>query len=86
MAYEAGELAAAATLFISRDAVMLHNLTTKKRFQRRGIASALILHQLNLAKKLEFKHCFLDSSKEGLKLYQDLSFEVYSRTRVLGLH
>jgi GNAT superfamily N-acetyltransferase len=85
VAYEAGELAASATLFLSEDAVMLHNLATKKRFQRHGIARALILHQLNLAKKLGFKYCFLDSSKEGLKLYQDLGFELYSKIKVLSL-
>ena len=81
-AYYQNEIAAAGTLFISEHSVMLHNLATKKRFQRRGIGTALAIHQMAIAKQLGFKHCFLDSSEEAFGLYQKLGFKVYGATKV----
>ena len=76
------EPAAAGTLFMSENSVMLHNLATKTQFQRRGIGTALVIHQMAIAKQLGFKHCFLDSSEKAFGLYQNLGFEVYGATKV----
>ncbi len=79
--YEQETVAAVGTLFISGDTVMLHNLATKKQFQRLGIASALIMHLMAEAKQLGMKHCFLDTSTDTVKLYQKLGFTVYCHTQ-----
>lgn len=75
-----GEAVTAGTLFLSRDSVMLHSIATRVAFQRRGFGSAFTLHLMNVAKKLRFKHCFLDASAEGFNLYKKLGFKIYCTT------
>lgn len=74
-----GEPVIGGTLFLSKNAAMLHNIATKKAFQRRGFATAFTLHLMNFAKDLGFKHCYLDSSEEGFHLYQKLGFKIYAK-------
>lgn len=76
------EPACSGTLFLSEHSVMLHNLATKNKFKKKGLATALTLHMMSEAKKLKYQHCFLDSSDEGLNLYHRLGFKIYSTTRV----
>ncbi|MEO8401688.1 MAG: GNAT family N-acetyltransferase [Gammaproteobacteria bacterium] len=80
VAHYQNNLAAAGTLFISNDSVMLHNLATKTAFTKRGIGTALTLYMMNKAKQLGFKHCFLDSSEDGFNLYKKVGFKIYSTT------
>lgn len=82
IAYYNGELAGAATLFLSKDSVMLHNLAVLKKFQRKGVGKALGLHRMAIAKQLGYKHCFLDASDEGFKLHKTLGFRVYCTTKI----
>lgn len=82
IAYYQGELAGAATLFLSKDSVMLHNLAVLKKFQRKGVGRVLGLHRMAIAKQLGFKHCFLDASEEGFKLHKALGFRVYCVTKI----
>lgn len=79
-AYYSGESVASATLFFSKNYVMLHNLATKTKFRQMGIGSSLTLHLLSEAKKYGYQHCFLDSSDVGLSMYRKLGFKVYSVT------
>jgi len=82
VAYSDGKLAGSATLFVSQDAVMLHNLATKTEFRNNGIGTALTLHMLAAAKKMGYVHCFLDASAVAFSLYQKLGFKVYSSTLI----
>lgn len=73
------EVVAAGSLFLSQESsVMLHSIGTKTAYQRRGFGSALTHHLMQEAKQLGYKHCFLDSSDEGFKVYQRLGFKIYS--------
>lgn len=82
VAYYKDQLAAASTLFLSNDGVMLHNLATKPDFKNHGLGTALTLHMMTRAKKLGFKDCFLDSSEEAFRLYKKIGFKVYCTTFV----
>jgi ribosomal-protein-alanine N-acetyltransferase len=80
--YSNNEAACSGTLFLSDDSVMLHNLATKNKFRNRGLGAALTLYMIYEAKKLGYKHCFLDSSEEGFNLYHRLGFKIYCTTSV----
>lgn len=81
-AYFNEESACSGTLFLSDNSVMLHNLATKNKFKKLGFGTALTIYMMNQAKKLGYKHCFLDSSDEGFKLYSRVGFKVYCVTLV----
>jgi len=66
------------TLFLSSDAVMIHNIGTDPDFSGRGFGKAMTIHLMLDAKKHGYKHCFLDASKFGLEMYKKLGFEIYS--------
>lgn len=78
VAYYDNQLAGASTLFLSHDSVTLHNIAVRPHLQKIGIGKALTLHMMHIAKELGFKHCFLDSSDDGYKLYKQLGFKVYA--------
>lgn len=82
IAYFNNEPASAGTLFLSDNAVMIHNLATRNKFLKQGFGTALTLHMMSVAKKAGYKHCFLDSSDEGFNLYSRLGFKVYGKTWV----
>lgn len=77
-----GELASAGTLFMSGNAVMLHNLATRTEFKKCGVGTTLTLHMMQEAKNSGFRHCFLDSSSAAFQLYQKIGFQVYSSTLI----
>lgn len=81
-AYFNKEPACSGTLFLSVNSVMLHNLATKNKFRKLGLGTALTLYMMTEAKKLGYKHCFLDSSDEGFGLYRKVGFKVYCVTSV----
>lgn len=81
VAYLDNQVAGAATLFLTNDAVMLHNLATREIFRNRGVGKALAIHRMMLAKKLGFKHCFLDASDAGYQVHKKLGFQVYCLTK-----
>lgn len=78
VAYYGNQLAGSATLLLSHDSVTLHNIAVRPHLRKRGIGKSLTLHMMHIAKELGFKHCFLDSSDDGYKLYKQLGFEVYA--------
>lgn len=80
-AYHHGEIAASATLFLSGNCIMLHNLATKIKFRNLGIAASLTSHLMSEAKKAGYQHCFLDSSDMAVNLYRKLGFKIYAVTR-----
>ncbi len=82
VAYYKNKLAAAGTLFLSNDAVMIHNVATKTDFKKCGLGTTLTLHMMEEAKKLGFKHCFLDSSEDAFNLYKKIGFRVYCTTLI----
>lgn len=64
------------TLFVTPDAVMIHNLATKPIYRRQGLATLIMIYALREAQQLGIQHCFLDSSSSGYHLYAELGFEV----------
>jgi hypothetical protein len=80
--YHNNDVVSSGTLFISNDAVMLHNLATKTSYTKRGFGSALTMYMMHHAKQLGYRHCFLDSSEEGFNLYSNIGFKVYSTTTI----
>ena len=82
VAYHQDKLAAAGTLFLSNDSVMIHNVATKIDFKNLGIGTALTLHMMQDAQQLGFKHCFLDASEEAFNLYKKIGFKVYCTTLI----
>src|SRR4029079_9066307 len=49
IAYYKNKIAAAGTLFLSNDAVMIHNVATKTDFKNRGLGTTLTLHMMEIA-------------------------------------
>lgn len=82
IAYFQNELAAAGTLFLSDDAVMIHNVATKKIYKNRGLGTAITLHMMNIAKELGYQHCYLDASESAFSLYKKIGFSVYATTLI----
>lgn len=80
IAFYKGELAASGTLFFSDNSVMLHNIATKNLFLKRGIATALTMHMMEIAKNMGFQYCFLDSSESAFNLYKRIGFKEYAKT------
>jgi len=82
VAYYKDILAAASTLFLSQDSVMLHNLGTKSVYKKCGLGTALTLYMMEQAQIMGFEHCFLDSSEEAFNLYRKIGFKVYTTTLI----
>ena len=82
VAYYNNELAASGTLFVSHEAVMIHNLATKNDFKRKGLGTAMVLHMLKMAKEAGYVHCYLDASEEGILLYQKIGFKQCYKTLI----
>src|SRR4029078_640694 len=82
ISYYKNKIAAAGTLFLSNDAVMIHNVATKTDFKNRGLGTTLTLHMMEIAKNIGFKHCYLDSSDEAFNLYKKIGFKVYCTTLI----
>lgn len=85
MAYYRNQIASAGTLYIGDDAVMIHNIATKTAYRKQGFGTALTLYAMQEAKRLGFKHCFLDSTTLGFNLYRNLGFKVYALSKVYAL-
>jgi N-acetylglutamate synthase-like GNAT family acetyltransferase len=82
VAYYKDQLATAGTLFMSGNAVMIHNVATKSNFLKCGLGTTLTLHMMQEAKDSGFQHCFLDSSSEAFQLYKKIGFQVYATTLI----
>lgn len=81
--YYKNEAATAGTLFLSDEkTIMIHNVATKTNFKKKGLGTALTLYMMEIAKKAEFQHCYLDSSEEAFNLYKRLGFKVYATTLI----
>ncbi len=83
--YYKKQVVSSVTLFISDEAVMIHNLATKTAFLKRGFGTAMTLHAMREAKKLRRQHCFLDASASGASLYKRIGFQPYCYYDVYGL-
>lgn len=83
--YQQNHIAGAGTLFLSDNAIMLHNIATRDKFKKRGVATALTLHMMQIAKQLGYQNCFLDASGEAFDLYKKLGFQVYGVSHIYKL-
>ncbi len=72
------EVVSSGTLFITDDAVMLHNIATKNSALRKGYGAALTQQLMQAAKNDGFKDCFLESSESGYNIYRRCGFRVYA--------
>jgi ribosomal protein S18 acetylase RimI-like enzyme len=85
MAYVEDRIVASSTLYVGPDdSVMIQNLATKHDFRKRGLGGALTLHSMIVAKKMGYKHCFLDASESGIGLYRKIGFQIYCFNQIFG--
>lgn len=75
IAYQEDNPIASATLFLHQDYSMIHNIATKNIFLRKGLGSAMTLYLLRQARKYECHFSILESSVDGVALYQKLGFQ-----------
>jgi ribosomal protein S18 acetylase RimI-like enzyme len=68
---------AAATLSWHLSNVRLDNIAVRPQYQRKGFGTAITIHTLKEAKRLNAKKCFLDSSSDGVEMYNKLGFQEY---------
>lgn len=73
------------TLFVTNNAVMIHNVGTDPDYARKGFGTAMTVHAMLHAKQLGYQLCFLDASENGLKVYQRIGFSVYSQSSVFSI-
>lgn len=82
--YHLDHAVCAGTLFVTEEAVMIHNIATRPNFRKRGFGTAMTLYAMQMAKDLERPHCFLDSSPKGMGMYQRIGFKVYAYNQLFG--
>lgn len=81
-----GEPVSAITLTFLDDGVRIDNVSTTPTHQRKGYSTQMVQFSMNLAHALDYKHCVLEASADGLNVYQRLGFSeifiyhVYSYT------
>lgn len=75
VAYVGSEPVSAATLSLSSYGARLDDLGTKRIYQRRGFAKAMILYCIKRAKDLRYEWVCLDASDQGALLYKALGFQ-----------
>lgn len=85
MIYLRNQVVAAGTLYVGSEAVMIHNVATKTSVRKQGFGTALTLYAMLEAKRLGFKHCFLDSTTSGFNLYRHLGYKVFAANQVYAL-
>lgn len=84
MVYKQEQIVAAGTLYTGPESIMIHNLATMPDHRNQGLATALTLHMMREAKKLGYRHCFLDSSESGLNIYRRIGFKIYTTSEIFG--
>lgn len=72
------------TLFVTENAVMIHNIGTKPMHRYRGYGAAITMRAMQDAKKLGKRHCFLDASESGVTMYQRLGFRIYANSQLFA--
>jgi ribosomal protein S18 acetylase RimI-like enzyme len=84
MVYQQNEVMASGTLYTGPESAMIHNLATMPDHRNKGLATLLTLYSMQEAKKLGYKHCFLNSSESGLNLYRRIGFKIYTTSEIYG--
>lgn len=84
--YYQGLPVSAATLFVTDQAVMIHNIATRPNYRRRGFGMAITRHVMAQAKQWGLQHCFLDSSSKGFNVYKKLGFKIYCFYQLFGFN
>lgn len=82
--YFQNEPVCSGTLFVSENAVMIHNIGTKPMHRYRGYGTAITLRAMQDAKKLGIRHCFLDASESGMTVYQRIGFRIYANSQLFS--
>lgn len=85
MIYLRSQIVAAGTLYLGTEAAMIHNVATKTAVRKQGFGTALTIYAMMEAKRLGFRHCFLDSSTSGFNLYRNLGYKVFAANQVYAL-
>ncbi len=85
MIYLRGQIVAAGTLYAGTEAAMVQNVATKTAVRKQGFGTALTVYAMQEAKRLGYKHCFLDSTTSGFNLYHNLGYRVFAANQVYAL-
>jgi ribosomal protein S18 acetylase RimI-like enzyme len=79
-----GKTVGCSTLFLAGESCMIQNVGTDPFYRNQGYGTALTVKAMLEAKKLGCKHCFLNSSPIGYRLYQRLGFRTFCLTQMYG--
>jgi len=84
VAYSGQIPVAAATLSLSYYGARIDDVATRTDYLRRRFATAVTLFALREAEQAGYPWCCLDSSEDGLPLYQKVGFEILGQKQVFG--
>lgn len=80
-----GEPAATSLLFLHDNAGGIYFVSTLARQRKKGIGLAITLAAMRVAKQAGVRFATLQSSPDGLRVYQQAGFKEYCRVEVYGL-
>ena len=84
LAFDGGKPAAASLLFLANQAAGLYFITTLAEHRRRGIGRKLVLATLHHARAAGARYASLQSSPDGLSVYEKAGFKEYCRVDIYG--
>ena len=83
--FDRGDLCTVAMTFTKNKACGIYFVGTAKRHQRKGYAKKLMLHILQSAKDQGLRQAYLQSSREALRMYQDIGFKTFTNFDIFWL-
>jgi ribosomal protein S18 acetylase RimI-like enzyme len=84
LAFDGGRPTAASLLFLANDAAGLYFITTLGDYRRRGIGRELVLATLHHARAAGARFASLQSSQDGLSVYEKAGFKECCRVDIYG--
>ena len=83
--YDGEEPIASLTLTMNDAVARIDDVGTLPLYQNNGIASCLIRHAIEEAKRLGATHCFLEASTAGFSIYQKIGFQPLFKIHIYTL-
>ncbi len=84
LAFDGGKPVAASLLFLAGDAAGLYFITTLGDYRRRGIGREMVLATLHYARAAGARFASLQSSPDGLSVYEKAGFKECCRVDIYG--
>jgi ribosomal protein S18 acetylase RimI-like enzyme len=84
LAFDGGRPVAASLLFLAGNAAGLYFITTLGEYRRRGIGRKLVLATMHHARAAGARYASLQSSPDGLTVYEQAGFKEFCRVDIYG--